>query len=491
MTVLDPSNPTRIARRLRDRFRSVGAREANEPLAFGRAVELSRLFSEVRVLAELVDAERLLSVTDAAIAVISDLPYPDAPTKEVEGALDRALLDVGAAVGAVAEETDLEIYDARLTDAIAALQTAHGLQALSDVDVFVGNAIRELEITRRALDRLELDPTDATAVAEAFRAIHSVRGDAGMVQAVQVEEVCHHLETVFEALRTGEAVATAGMVAACQDLVSLAISAVLGPGNPIDSNELDQLAGRLDEGRSLAKATRLGELLVDQQLSTNTISSSRSPSRVDPVGRTLVHLRAIGDDDLDQALELQKELRREGAARTRDAATYVRRISVNEATLEKLTQAVRELQTRVVDLPTIPLVQEAVRLVEELQMQTVGTLFRKLARAARALAGELDKEVWVTVSGGTLEVHRELVDALDRPLLQLVRNALDHGIERPPVRQVSGKPSRATLTLAAQLDGNQLVVEVADDGAGIATSRVLQRAIDMGLVTPSEAVAAV
>ncbi|MEO0601937.1 MAG: ATP-binding protein, partial [Myxococcota bacterium] len=336
------------------------------------------------------------------------------------------------------------------------------------------------------LARLARDPTERAAVDEAFRAIHTVRGDSGVMGAGQVELVCRRLEGIFEELRSGEAVSTARIVAACQTLVDHAVTAVLPPGQLVDVEALDELGACIDEGRALAKATRLGELLVNQQMVDEHDLDLALAIKSGPVGQTLVNLRAIGTDDLDQVLALQKELRRQGSPHPRPSTTHVRRVSVAEDTLQELTRAVRELQSRVVDLPTIPLMQEVVQLTERLQMQTVGALFRKLARAARALAEELEKDVWVSVAGADIEVHRELVDAMDGPLLQLVRNALDHGIERPLVRQVAGKPARATLNLHAHLMGTQLVIEVGDDGAGIDSERVLQRAIDMGLVAPGD-----
>ncbi len=483
MTLLEPSNPARIARRLQGSFAAI---DAVDELSFARVVELSRLFASVRVIAELIESDWLLRVTDAATQALAELPMPEPPRFEVQVALRRVFEEIRAVVDTLAEGGAVEAHDNGLRVATAMLSGDDEREALSDLDLFVGNAIRDLEVTRHALARLAADPTDRSAVARAFRAVHSVRGDAGVMGARALEEVCGRLETMFEALRSDEAVATTGIVEACRTMVDHAVEAVEQPGGPLDTTALDELAARLDEGRSLAKATRLGELLVNQQMVDEHDLELALAIKSGPVGRTLVNLRAIGDDELDSVLELQRELRREGAVKTASSATHVRRASVSEDTLRDLTRAVRELQSRVVDLTTIPLVHEVVRLTEQLQRQTLGTLFRKLARAARALAEELGKEVWVSVAGAGIELHRDLVDALDRPLLQLVRNALDHGIERPPVRQVAGKPARATLTVAAKLDGNRVVIEVADDGAGIDVARVLQRAIDMGLVSPGE-----
>jgi len=486
MTQLEPSNPVRVAREVCARLDALAPLPTGQALTLPRVVELSRLFSSVQVLADLRSAEWLHRAATAALAGLGGRE-PDATLPlDRQVALERATQEIRAAVAQVADDGDLDEHESQLRLATAMLTVSDEVDSdLSDLDLFVGNTVRELEVTRLALDRLADDPTDREAIAEAFRAVHAVRGDAGVMDYDALGQVCVRLENVLDALRSGEAVATGSVLAALQQLVDVASAAVLEPGRPLDPAELDALARSIDDGRSLARATRLGELLVDQHLVDAHDLELALAIQSGPVGRTLVNLRVIGDDDLDQVLELQRDLRREGARRARGAPP-VRQVSVSEDVLRDLTRAVRELQGRVVDLPTIPLVQEVARLVETLQRQTMGTLFRKLARASRALGEELGKDVWVSVSGSDVEAHRDIVIALDSPLLQIVRNALDHGIERPARRQVAGKSARATLTLAAQLEGRDLVVEVADDGAGIDVARVLQRAVDMGLVSPGE-----
>ncbi|MEN0064301.1 MAG: ATP-binding protein [Myxococcota bacterium] len=478
MSQLDPSNPTRVLREVREQLEALGGPSVEQ------APTLARL---CRTLEDLGPAQTSESLWAVAKAAAEALKHDNASTKlEVRVALDRALETLVGALGALVDGHPIDHHEGALRLAKAMLRaTGDHNPSVSDLDLFVGNAARDLQVARHSLDELAADPTHRDAVHAAFRAVHTVRGDAGVMGAQNVEAVCSRLETILEAVRSSEAVATQRVVKACQSLIDHALTAVVEPATRFDDATLDHYLTCLDEGRSLAKATRLGELLVKEQMVDAHDIELALAIKSGPVGRTLVNLRVIGDDDLDRVLELQKELRRGGSVRP--GPTHVKRVSVAEDTLNQLTKAVRELQTRVVDLPTIPFMQDVVRLTERLQQQNMGSLFRKLARAARALADELGKEVWVSVTGGSVEVHRQIVQALDAPLLQLVRNALDHGIERPPLRRVAGKPARATLTLAAHLEGPNLMVEVGDDGAGIDVARVLQRAIDMGLVPPGDA----
>lgn len=492
MTVLEPAKSARVAQELREELAALTVAHAAEqgpPVASKAA--FARYFAHLAHLGPDLGSTWFVSLANAAQQALDRLDDDEPFSVSTEVTVNRVVRSLATALDGVARGDGPDAHEADLRVATAMLSAIEDepQDSLSDLDLFVGSAVRELELARHALDRLAADPTDRAAIDAAFRAVHTVRGDAGVMDAGGVEAACSRLETVLEALRCGEAVATGSVVDACNELVTHAIDAVLEPGAAVDVSTLDSLTRSLDEGRSLAKATRLGELLVDQQMVDEHDIELALAIKSGPVGRTLVNLRVIADEDLDRVLELQKELRREGAVRSRKGPAHVKRVSVSEDTLLALTRAVRELQSRVVDLPTIPLMHEVATLTDKLQQQPMGSVFRKLARAARALADELGKEVWVSVSGGHVEVHREIVQALDGPLLHLVRNALDHGIEKPAQRRVAGKPARATLTLSAVVDGPALVVEVGDDGAGIDVSRILQRAIDMGIVSEQDGLA--
>lgn len=123
----------------------------------------------------------------------------------------------------------------------------------------------------------------------------------------------------------------------------------------------------------------------------------------------------------------------------------------------------------------------------EVRMVPLGQVFEKLARVVRQLSRELDKEVNLVITGAETEVDKLIVEELSDPLMHMVRNALDHGIERKAQRQRVGKPLMATIALNAFQKGNQVVVEVEDDGAGIDDEALVQAAIAAGVLTPTEA----
>ena len=145
--------------------------------------------------------------------------------------------------------------------------------------------------------------------------------------------------------------------------------------------------------------------------------------------------------------------------------------------------------SRIGDARLTEAMSDLMRLVEEvrdsalqLRMVPIGTTFSRFQRVVRDVSAELGKDITLQISGGDTEVDKALVERIGDPLMHLVRNSMDHGIEPAEVREAQGKPARGTLRLNAFHDSGSIVIEVADDGGGIDKDRVLAKAISSGLV---------
>lgn len=125
--------------------------------------------------------------------------------------------------------------------------------------------------------------------------------------------------------------------------------------------------------------------------------------------------------------------------------------------------------------------------VMKVRMVPIERVFNRFPRMVRDLAKELGKEIELEMSGEETEVDRTIIDEIGDPLIHLIRNSLDHGIEDPETRKERGKPRVGKITLKAYPDGNNVVIELEDDGAGINVEKVKKKAVDRGLLTPSEA----
>ncbi len=170
-------------------------------------------------------------------------------------------------------------------------------------------------------------------------------------------------------------------------------------------------------------------------------------------------------------------------------------LAIVRSTVARITEKIRardELRQLAIELHRVNRGFE--RHLEELQdgildvrMVPLGQLFDKLARIIRQVAREHDKEVRLLVTGAETEVDKLIVEELSDPLMHIIRNAIDHGIESPKVRELAGKPSEGILSLNAYQKGNHVVIEVEDDGAGMNEEMLVQTALRKGLLTPEAA----
>ncbi len=141
----------------------------------------------------------------------------------------------------------------------------------------------------------------------------------------------------------------------------------------------------------------------------------------------------------------------------------------------ELAKAQKDLERKLSDL------QQAVM---DVRMVPLGQLFSKLQRVVRKILRGSDKEVDLEIQGADTELDKLIVEDLSDPLIHVIRNAVDHGIEEPKVRKAAGKPPRGTVHISARQRGNHVLIEVSDDGAGIPRARVLEKAVERGLVEP-------
>jgi two-component system chemotaxis sensor kinase CheA len=144
----------------------------------------------------------------------------------------------------------------------------------------------------------------------------------------------------------------------------------------------------------------------------------------------------------------------------------------------QLDGALGELDTLVGDLQTA---------VMKARMQPVGRVFQKYIRLARDLARGLGKDVELALEGEDTEIDKSILEELNDPLVHLVRNAIDHGVDSPAERIAAGKPARAVVRLSARQEGDQIVIEIADDGRGMRAETIRAKALEKGLIGIDEA----
>ncbi|HEX2689603.1 MAG TPA: chemotaxis protein CheA, partial [Kofleriaceae bacterium] len=378
------------------------------------------------------------------------------------------------------------------------------------IELFFDEATERVAALAGKLVEIERRPNDGELVRDVFRDLHTIKGSSAMVGLAPVNQLAH----------------------AAEDLVGQ----IRDAGRAVDGPVVDALLAALDGLRDMLGQARAGRTVrIDPG---PAITRLRNPSAAaphahagDPGGRESPDAAAVaraapsaGDaarqtirvdfDKLDRLLNLVGELvlGRDGLrgavqslgsittelAADRGVARRAARAGGSslpsglDPVSDELSRALR-----VVGEVTTDLAQGTDRLdaisaelrdqVMRLRMISVAGVFRKHVRTVRDLAASLGKRARLELDGEDTELDKLLVEALDEPLLHLVRNAVDHGIEPPDARAAAGKPAEGVIRIAAAHRGNQVEIRVSDDGRGLDPDKLRDKAIERGLVSTAAA----
>jgi two-component system chemotaxis sensor kinase CheA len=361
------------------------------------------------------------------------------------------------------------------------------------IELFLAEAREHLATLGRTLVLLESDPGNRENIDEIFRAAHSFKGMAATMGFDQLAELTHALEDLIDAARTREDVINPETIDAmliALDTLEKMVKEVQRSGAP----ETDPTPIAIDlrnRAKSPATEPRVGipaHASVKQQ-GVQARATARGDSE---------EAREASEDIVAAAVEAnrQQSTVRVEAERLDHLLHMMGELVVRRSRVEQVAQQLEsaELQQAVDEMTrTSQTVQD---LVMRVRMIPVDTAFARIPRLVRDLSRQLDKQVQLELYGQDTELDRTAVDALIEPLMHLVRNAIDHGIESPAARAAADKPESGKLVIEAHHEGGEVVISVGDDGAGIDTEAVLRKALELGLttaataqdVTPDEAV---
>ena len=272
--------------------------------------------------------------------------------------------------------------------------------------------------------------------------------------------------------------------------------------------ELDELVVQQREAaariEALPDSVRLGDILASAgaisrprlQQGLQAQAQAASQGEALPLGEVLQTRAGVGEQVISAALRKQQNLRESGNAAPADDQRFIR---VQADRLDAVMNLLGELviasagasllarQTRNAALVEVnqqigSLVEDIRNSTLQLRMVPIGETFSRFRRVVRDTAAELGKDVALEIVGGETELDKAVVERIADPLMHLVRNALDHGVEPAAERAEAGKPARGTLTLSAHHESGSIVIRIEDDGRGIRRRKVLQRAWERGLV---------
>ncbi len=372
---------------------------------------------------------------------------------------------------------------------------------------------------------LEKSTDDTELMNRIFRSIHTVKGASSFLGFDLLVRVTHKTEDVLNRLRKGELIVTPeimDVILEATDLVKTLVADIKG-GDIID-REIDETINKLiplltmtvanpEESASVAEtgepSAPSAEEAVQPEAAAGTGSGEsvtvpqeqqpvpsppppavNRPAPEAPKKAALPKAGEKGGDDLSDNTTVRVDVKR-----LDDLMNQVGELVLERNRMIQLNQ---DLQGGISDEVSFgeefgKLTKRMNFVTSELQMQVlkmrmipVEKVFKKFPRIVRSLARDLGKEVDLQIFGEETELDRSVVDEIGDPLIHLIRNAMDHGLETPADRIAAGKSGTGTLVLSAVHEGNSIIISIKDDGRGIDTERVGQKAIEKGLITPEQ-----
>jgi len=392
----------------------------------------------------------------------------DAPQSAAPGTLSQNLES-----GVAAMQQALETGSGPASPEPAGNSLAQDPELLSD---FVLESREHLASIENLALVLEQNPANAEAINSIFRAFHTIKGLAGFLELTEVREVSHNVETALDLARNGTLAITshaidvilesADYLKTCVDGIDAKLHGIEPPPVPDHSPLLervrDLITGRPEPQPGAAPPLSAVHTETEQPAAPAAGRSQMLPGEAKAV--------KVDTGKLDYLVDMAGELVIAQSMVLHDpdlAALKSPRLQRNLAQLSRITS---ELQKTSMSMRLVP----------------IGQLFQRVARQVRDLARKMAKPAELDISGEDTEIDRTIVEELADPLMHMVRNSLDHGIEDPDARAAAGKNPVARIGLRACHQAGHIVIEISDDGRGLDSERILAKALEKGLVGNSE-----
>jgi len=354
-------------------------------------------------------------------------------------------------------------------------------------------------------------PTDMDVVSEAFRNIHSFKGNCGFFGFEDLERLSHHMESLLNIIRSGGPVdhsSSAEALLSLKDTLRNSVADVSrGGGGRVNALEESlKLLKEISQGAKPAPGGalgggRLGEILVAEGVVTKNDLSRALEAQSKPLGELLVDMGMASPDAVSKALIQQTKEKSSEEGKPKQGLIKRQDIRVDLEKLDSLITLIGELviaENMMVNNPdlaglslenfnkaakqTSKIVRELQELAMLVRMVPVSGLFRRMIRLVHDLSTKCGKKADLVLSGEETEVDKTIIEILTDPLVHMIRNSIDHGIENPHERALNGKPETGSVRLSASHEEGEVWIVVEDDGKGLNKGKILAKASKLGLI---------
>lgn len=348
---------------------------------------------------------------------------------------------------------------------------------------FLGEAREHIAAGEEAVLSLESDFTDLELINTVFRAFHTIKGVAGFMNLTPIVTSAHNAEYLLDEARKQ----TITLNSASLDLI-------------LESCDMMSQLLAVLEGEPAPKLSVFNHHIEQLQLASKNEPFETSRGAPKAAAQSV---QTPAEKEPDQASSQESAKAQTPATNGSKKKSSDVNVKVNTERLDNLVTMVGELviaQQMVIQDPSVSdiadqrfqrnmsqtgkIIRDLQEVAMSLRMVTLKGLFQKMARLVRDVSAKADKKVQFVMEGEDTELDRTVVEEIGDPLVHMIRNSCDHGIESPQDRLKAGKPETGTLTLRAFHQGGSIVIEIEDDGKGLDRDKILNKAIEKGIYTP-------
>ena len=333
------------------------------------------------------------------------------------------------------------------------------------------------------LVELESNQNDLELLNKIFRGAHTMKGSSSFLGFNKLADLTHHAEDILNKLRKGEMVVTREIMDTLLEFVDKTKQIISDIENGTDTADVASVINDLklaSEGKLVGKKPAAASAPVAQASAAAPKAAPKTAPKQEAKQHQATQVEQtirVDVSRLDSLVNLVGELVLSRNRLSQIAGELENKFE-NEYLVEQLLDVTSAIGMNTTELQLA---------IMKTRMIAIGKVFNKFPRVVRDIARDTGKEIELIISGEETELDKQVIESIGDPLLHMIRNSCDHGVETPEVRVAKGKPRTGTVLLSAYHEGNHVVIEIKDDGAGMDPDKLKRKAIEKGVITLDEA----
>lgn len=338
-------------------------------------------------------------------------------------------------------------------------------------DIFLSEAKNLIEIMNKALLKLEKNPTKMELVNDIFRSVHTLKGMADTMDYQKTVQLCHALEDLLDLIKRKKIKMdrSVDVLFECFDTLEAALKILKEGKKELDMSSLVKKLQKLAAAKIAENKEEHRDEISADSTSATAESAKESMEHKDKVSAESVVAKITSIEVKVERLDLLMNLAEE--------------LLITRMRLDRIKEDLQNPELTTVTDILSRLIADMQYNVMQARMVPVGFVFNRFPRMVRDLAKKQEKQVNLEMEGIDIELDRLVLDEIGESLVHLLRNAIDHGIEKPQERSKAGKPPQGTLKLTASRTKNSAVIEISDDGAGLNFEEIKKSALKRGILS--------